>query len=71
MYSEFDVSNRNVHGLAVHKKVLRAAQYEDTVSGNFWTRAADPCENCKSLIEIHGGDLQNLYRFAGSAGAPA
>ena len=71
MYSGLDVNNKNVHGLALRKKALRAAQYEDTLSGNFWARVANPCENCEFLIELHGGDLQKFCRFAGSAGSPA
>ncbi|CAI7619966.1 hypothetical protein N7533_004416 [Penicillium manginii] len=66
-----DERNKDVHGLSLKKKALKAAQYQDTLSGDFWTRVVGPCENCQFLIELHGGILVNFCRFAGSAGAPA
>lgn len=62
--------NRNVHGVALQWKGTRPATYQDSLRGETWKRVADPCFNCKELIDIHGGRVANFDRYSGSIGGP-
>jgi hypothetical protein len=62
--------NQNVSGISLQYKGVRGPIYEDGLGGQTWRRVADPCENCKELIRLHGGNLANFFRYDGSAGAP-
>jgi hypothetical protein len=63
-------NNENVHGISLQYKGVRPPTYQDSLSGEMWRRVADPCKNCQELIRLHGGNVANFFRYAGSAGAP-
>ncbi|PLB55679.1 hypothetical protein P170DRAFT_461495 [Aspergillus steynii IBT 23096] len=63
---------QGVYGLALHNKwLLDSPVYDDRLSGLIWKSLWDPCANCQVLIDIHGGNMANFGRLAGSQGAPA
>lgn len=43
------------------------AQSTISLIGEVWKWVADPCINCQELIEIHGGNLENFWKYAESA----
>ena len=70
VYSGHDKRNQIVHGLALSRAALRAPLYEDNLSGRFWRSIKNPCQNCRLLIDLHGGLVENFNCFGGSCGAP-
>ncbi|GKZ34770.1 hypothetical protein AbraIFM66950_005126 [Aspergillus brasiliensis] len=59
-----------VYGVAVNDEFMFSPHYDDRLSGAAWDNIWNPCANCKELIRIHGGNLDNFLKWTGGEGAP-